>query len=82
MVAIGVIACARVEVAPGCILGDRGHHVVLWLVEVEVIIFVEENGHGSVAFDCSAETDHFGDALGVFDAVAVDQEEVGSLDHV
>jgi hypothetical protein len=37
-----------------------------------MVIFVEEDGHGAIAGHGAAEADHFSDAGGDFDAVAVD----------
>jgi len=82
LVAVGVIAGTGVEVAPGGVFGEGGGEVVLGFVEVEVIIFIEENGHGAVAGDGAGFADHGGDAVGILNTVAVGEEEVGGFDDV
>ncbi len=82
LVAVGVVAGTGVEVAPGSVFGEGGGEVVLGFVEVEVIIFIKEDGHGAVAGDGAGFADHGGDAVGILDAVAVDEEEVGGFDDV
>ena len=54
--------------------------VVARLVEIEVVVFVEENRHGPIAIDPPGSPDHVGNAIGITHAVTVKQEEIRNPD--
>ena len=45
-------------------------------IEVEVVVFGKQDGFRGVAGECSRLVDHFGDAIGVGNAVSVEHHEI------
>src|SRR5262245_17218042 len=80
-----VIAFAHhpiVEIAPRGVLADRCQEIVRRLVEVEMIVLVEQNGHWAIAFHLPRLPDHLSDAGWIFYAVAVQQKKIRCAYHI
>src|SRR5262245_44859940 len=73
---------AVVEVAPAGVFGEGRFEVVVGLVEVKMVVFVVEDGHGAVAGDPAGELDFFGNLFWIGDPVAVEEQVVGGADNV
>jgi hypothetical protein len=71
--AIPVVVLARIKVAPGTILAYRGHQVAPWLVEIEVIVLVEQDGHRPAAGHLARLANHVRNPVRGTHAVAVQQ---------
>src|ERR1039458_4742434 len=82
LVAVLIVALAGVEVSPGTVQRKRGGHVGCECVEAEMIVFVDEHGHGPRGAHAAGLEDHAGDARRVLRAVAVEQQEVRGLNYV
>src|ERR1017187_1288332 len=67
---------AIVEVTPRRMFAERGRHVVLRLIEVEVVVFVEEDRLGRVAGNSAGFPYHLRNFFGLRDSVAVEQQKV------
>src|SRR6267143_184369 len=80
LVAVAIVVGAWIEIPPRRVAADRLGHVIDGTLEVEVVVFVEDDGHGPVADDRPRLVDHRRDASGFRDAVAMEQQKVGCAD--
>src|SRR3954468_306242 len=64
---------SEIEIAPAGAFAEGGEEVVVGLVEVEVVVLVEEDRLVVIALEGPGFVDHFADAVGIVDAVAVEQ---------
>ncbi len=71
-----------VKVAPGSVLAERCQEIVLGLIEVEVVILVEKDGHRAITRHLARLPHHLGDAGRILDAVAVQEKEIRGADDV
>ena len=71
-----------IEIAPAGAFAEGGQEIVVGFVEVEVIVLVKEDGLVVIALEPADLLDHFSNAVGVADAVAVEKEEIGALGDV
>src|SRR6516165_1699812 len=73
---------AIVEKAPRGICADGRDKVVLGLVKIIMVVFVEEDWHRSISRRLPRLPHHRRDARGVFDAVTMQEKEIGSANDV
>ena len=72
----------EIKAAPARALADGGGEIVHRLIEVEMVVFVEEDRLGRVARDLARLPDHFPNAFRIAHAVAVEEEEIRGAHHV
>lgn len=78
----GFAFLAEIEIAPASAFAEGGEEIVVGFGEVEVVILVKEDGLVVIALEGAGLIDHFADAVGIADAVAVEEEEIGVLGDV
>src|SRR5689334_16188206 len=49
LVSVGIIALARIKIAPRSVGADRRHHVIHRPVEIEMVVFIEQDRHRPLA---------------------------------
>ena len=71
-----------IEQAPRGVFVQRGEEVVVRLIEIEMVVFVEQDWLGRVTRDLAGLPDHLADSFGLIDAVAMQQQKVAFRDHI
>src|SRR5881396_666725 len=82
LIAIDVIVCAGIEIAPGSVLAQSSDEIVLWLIEIEMVVLVEQDWLGSETGDSPRLAHHLGDSLGLGNTVAVQEQKIRSAHDV
>ena len=72
----GLPLAPKVEETPGCPGFDRGDHIAHGFIEPIVIVFVEQDGLSLVPFNLFRLIHHLGDARGIINTIAMDQDKV------
>src|SRR3954469_6283100 len=54
----GIVAFAWIEVAPRYMLGERRHQVAVGIIEAEMVVFVDQHGHGPPRSGLSRGVNH------------------------
>src|SRR5438128_1277903 len=73
---------AVVEVAPRRVDAGGGDHMIEWSVEIEVIIFVDDDRHESITRDAPHPVDQVDQMPGTLNVVAMQQEKVTRRDDL
>src|SRR5579864_3395363 len=74
-------AISRIEVAPRRVAAERGDAVIPVPIEVEVVVFIEQNRLIAIALHTPGALHLIRDQVRISGAVAVQEQEVGNVYH-